>query len=106
MLSAHDAEIVSRDGDLPGLAVLLDPEAFLEVFAQQFPETGAVGAAIQYLRYKPWTSCLCSYRITSLRGSFDVYAKAVRHGRAEKLRHWTTGAESAADEPRRRASQR
>ncbi len=107
MLSAHEAEIVRRDGDLPGLAVLLDTDAFLEVLSQEFPSICGAEAAIQYVRYKPGTSCLCSYRIGSAGGSFDVYAKAFLPRHAEKLRHWRSDApRGAGGRPHRGASER
>lgn len=105
MLSAHDAEIVRRDADLPGLAVLLDIDAFLDVLSQEFPLLEATAADIVYLRYKPRTSCLCSYRVRGAGGSFDVYAKAFTRARGEKLRHWRSDARSAGGRRRRRASE-
>ena len=106
MLSAPDAEVARRDAGLPGLVVLLDPDAFLELFSREFPFASATAAAIQYLRYKPGTSCICSYRISGPRGSLDVYAKAFTPERPEKLRHWRAGSRRGAARPRRRASER
>jgi aminoglycoside phosphotransferase (APT) family kinase protein len=107
MLSAHDAEVVRADPELPGLAVLLDPEAFVDVLIDVYPEMGSRDATITYLRYKPRTSCLCAYRISTAAGTVDVYAKAFRSGPHQKLRHWITGPASPAPvRQHRRASLR
>ena len=104
MLSAHDAGLIHRDRDLPGLAVLLDSDAFLELLAVEFAFLGAARAAIRYVRYKPHTSCLCSYRVTGPDGPFDAYAKAFTKRTPEKLRYWRTGASAEQNRQSGRAA--
>ena len=106
MLSAHDAELVGRDRGVPGLAVLLDTDAFLELLSQEFPDLSGAGVVVTYVRYKPGTSCLCAYRIVAGGRVHDVYAKAFRSGRPEKLRHWRAAAEADRGDPGRRLNQR
>lgn len=100
MLSAHDADIVRRDANLPGLSVLLDSDAFVDVLSRGFPLLAPASAEIQYLRYKPGTSCLCAYRVNGAAGPCHVYAKAFTPARGEKLRHWRSAAGSEADRSR------
>lgn len=85
MLSPADAELVSRDPELPGLALLLDPEAVAEQLADSLPDSAIQSATPTYLRYKVATNCLVAYRIRSASGEVLAYAKA--HGRdaADKL---------------------
>lgn len=88
MPSAHDADIVRRDANLPGLAVLLDSDAFVDVLSREFPFLAPTAAELQYVRYKPGTSCLGLYRVIGVDGPCHVYAKAFTPARGEKLRHW------------------
>ncbi len=107
MLSALDAELVRCDGDLPGLAVLLDGDAFAELLARELPALGATAATLRYVRYKPRTNCLCLFRIVSANGSFEVYGKAFAPGHPGKLRHWRgESAQGGSDNARRAVSER
>ncbi len=76
MLSAADAQLVRRDPQIPGLGMLLDPEAFAETLQRLYPDAGVVSAEPGYLRYKPNTSCLVGYWVVSKAGKLDVYARA------------------------------
>ena len=65
-----------RDPALPGLGTLLDPRAFAARLRAAHPGAEVGAAAATYVRYKPRTSCLVSYRV-ELRGTHHhVYAKA------------------------------
>ena len=106
MLSAPDSDLVRRDRAVPGLAVLLDTDAFLELLSEAFPAFARGAAGISYLRYKPHTSCLCAYQIVTADGTHSVYAKAFTEGRPEKLRHWSSSDRLDSGDVRRRISLR
>lgn len=75
MLSPPDADLVRRERSLPGLSVLLDPEAFVEALRPHVPGAELRGAAVTYIRYKPGTNCLLAYRIGTGGGEVAAYAK-------------------------------
>ena len=50
MLSSHDDEIVRRDSFMPGLAIVLDAEAFLNVLRDITGEKGISAVQPNYLR--------------------------------------------------------
>ena len=76
MLCQADADLVKRDPGLPGLAMILDPDAFIETLQGLYPDAGVTGAEPNYVRYKPATSCLVGYRVRCAAGTVDVYARA------------------------------
>ena len=78
MISGADAELVARDGALPGLATLFDEEAFAAAAAARFPDVSH--ARCLYLRYKPQTACVARFRLSGDGGERDVYARATREG--------------------------
>lgn len=75
MLSPPDAEVARRDRALPGLGVLLDPDAFAGALAQALPAIAILGARAVYVRYKPGTNCLVAYRVAVAGAEIDAYAK-------------------------------
>ena len=86
MLSPPDADLVRRDPALPGLAVLLDPEAFVAALGSVLPKADGATAQITYIRYKPGTSCLVSFRLEEAGSAYDLHAKAYPLGAEDKLR--------------------
>ena len=82
MLTPADLALVRRDRALPGLATLLDPDAFAAALAPalapHLPRTRPVTASSSYIRYKPGTNCLVSYRLQTPDTQVMVHAKA--HG--------------------------
>ncbi len=86
MLSFADAQLVSSDADMPGLSLLLDSEAFAEAIRTTLPDVDVRGAHIDYLRYKPGTSCLAAGRVTVGSETVDVVARAYCRSSPEKLR--------------------
>jgi hypothetical protein len=76
VLTPHDVDLIRRDRALPGLAVLLDTDAFLAAFRQCQLACELEDAEITYLRYKPWTSCLVGYQLQVKGGAVDIWAKA------------------------------
>src|SRR5215218_6476512 len=83
MLERDDVDLVRADAGLPGLALVLDPEAVHEQVA------GAVGAcglrlaatSVDYVRYKPGTSVVASVRVKTDAGSSLGYVRAWLHDR-------------------------
>lgn len=75
MLPSADRDIVRRDKDLPELATLLDPEAFVEAIKPHVPGFEPESARVVYLKYKPGTNCLAAYKVRVGGREVDVYAK-------------------------------
>lgn len=75
MLPSADADLVRRDRDLPELATLLDPEAFVETIKPHVPDFEPGSARVVYLKYKPGTNCLAAYKMQVGGREVDVYAK-------------------------------
>jgi Ser/Thr protein kinase RdoA (MazF antagonist) len=78
VLSPADAELAHRDTAIPGLATVLDPEAFLHALCTALPEVAIDSAIATYVRYKPGMNCLVAYKLTVGGGEVDSYAKAHR----------------------------
>lgn len=85
MLSQADANVVRRDPQLPGLAVLLDPDAFADVLRRRGPEIQIEWVRAQYVRYKAGTSCLVGYVVRTSGTEIDVYARCHRSNQPIKL---------------------
>lgn len=86
MRSAPERDVSFRDAALPGLAVALDAENFMERLQAAVPQVLIHSADITYIRYKPRTNCLVMYRLETTVGPLDVYAKAHTVAAREKLR--------------------
>jgi aminoglycoside phosphotransferase (APT) family kinase protein len=89
MLAPCDAQIVRRDHALPGLAILLDPEALAATLSQVAPAAVPLGIPrTTYLRYKPGLACLAAYE-THVKGipvTFHAQTYAPEaHEKFEKL---------------------
>ena len=69
MLLSSDAPLVQHDSALPGLALLFDPSALLAALRLRAPVPELLHSIqslqIAYIRYKPPTSCIVSYRAVS-----------------------------------------
>jgi aminoglycoside phosphotransferase len=85
-VTGADRALVRREPRLPGLAVLLDDAAFTELLATWLPGAGIRRARATYVRYKPGTSCLVSYRVETTTGERIVHARAERDDAAGRLR--------------------
>jgi hypothetical protein len=85
MLWRDDARLVERDRGLPGLGVVLDPEAVVDWLRRHGPDTGVRDARPQYVRYKPGTSCLVTYAVEATDGSAVLTVKAYRPPALDKL---------------------
>jgi ATP-binding cassette subfamily B protein len=84
-LCPADEALIRREVDLPGLGLLLDPEGVRDRLAALWPEACVSAVRAVYLRYKPRTSCIVSYRVATGGGELDVHATARAHSDAEKL---------------------
>ncbi|MDO4905554.1 MAG: phosphotransferase [Lautropia sp.] len=79
--SNADAAIVQRDPSLPGLAILLDDERLTECLHRSPQGAGIVRAEVDYLRYKPATSCIAGLRLYDHQGKVQhAFAKALPVG--------------------------
>ena len=88
MLSPPEADLVRRDGVLPGLATVLDPDALLAALAPALPAADVRAASVRYVRYKPHTNCLVAYRLDVAGAesqTMDIHAKVHRLDAPEKL---------------------
>ncbi len=71
------ADIIARDPQLPALAWLIDSNCQVE-FAASLPRAWRVeGIGVEYLRYKPFTSCLAKLRLHTTGDEASAYAVAV-----------------------------
>ena len=82
---AGDRALVRAEPRLPGLAALLDEDAFAELLATWLPGAGVSRVRAEYVRYKPGTSCLVSYRVESAAGERIVHARAERDDAGRRL---------------------
>lgn len=85
MLSPADAEVAGRDAAVPGMALVLDPEAIAARLRATPSWEGLRSARATYVRYKPATSCLVGYELELPGGAVPAVAKAYRMGDRPKL---------------------
>jgi aminoglycoside phosphotransferase (APT) family kinase protein len=85
VLTPLDADLARRDSAVPGLALVLDADAFVGALGRSVPEADVSGARITYVKYKPGTNCLVGFRLVVDGNALDVYAKAYRTGATKKL---------------------
>ena len=78
MLSAVDSQLVERDREIPGLAVLLDPPRLVTALKSSSSALEPDAAELTYLRYAPGVSCLAGYRLECDGRAVEAYAKAWR----------------------------
>ncbi len=86
MLMPGDADLVRRDPRLPGLALLLDPEAFSARLCEHFRGIDPARAAPTYVRHKPGTSCVVAYQLSQNGKQVDVHAHACVASELPKLK--------------------
>jgi tRNA A-37 threonylcarbamoyl transferase component Bud32 len=103
VLERADHALVRADSDLPGLALVLDPECVHEQVAAAVGAAGLrlVSSRVEYLRYKPGTSVVATVRVGTDAGSCLSYVRAWSHHRGAPS---PSPAEAAAD--RSKASRR
>jgi tRNA A-37 threonylcarbamoyl transferase component Bud32 len=76
MLSSLETDLIRRDAAIPGLATVLDPDAFVAALRQAAPEADLRNARITYLRYKPQRCCRVAYRLDLAGTELDVDVRA------------------------------
>jgi Ser/Thr protein kinase RdoA (MazF antagonist) len=81
VLNDADQDLAQRDQVVPGLSMVLDPEAFLVRARAIMPELAIESVRPTYVRYKPKTSCLVAYQSETADGPLDVWAKALPRDR-------------------------
>lgn len=77
---------IRRDPAIPGLGLLMDLPALLDVISDEAGLARLDGQGPDYIRYKPGRNCLASYRITSGGREWRIHAKAHAWDAPEKLR--------------------
>ena len=77
-LSDCDIEFVRRDPDLPGLATVLNPDAFVAALRRVLARADLGTARIIYVTYRPRTSCLVHYQLDVAGTAVPIYATAWR----------------------------
>ena len=85
MLSPADTNVVERDPAQPGLALLLDADAFLASLRAARPDVDLRSVIPTYLRYKPGTSCTAGFRLDVGSQPVEVCARTHRRGDEGKL---------------------
>jgi aminoglycoside phosphotransferase (APT) family kinase protein len=85
VLSTYDADLVGRDTAIPGLGVLLDPDAFLAALRSRLPDSGLSAAHPAYIRYKPGMNCLVGYALEIDGVKVAAYAKGHRADARDQL---------------------
>ena len=88
MLSSADADLVRRDPLIPGLALALDPDAFVAALRSAAPEVDLRAAHITYVRYKPLAHCRVAYRLDVAGVVVDLDVRACR---PQDLDRWIEG---------------
>lgn len=84
-MTGADRLLADRDRDLPRLAEVLDPMGVADHLASAAPAVGVASAEALYVRYKPATNCLVSYRFHTTTGPVVGYVKTVRRGSEGKI---------------------
>lgn len=77
-MHAADEAIAARDPALPGLPLLLDAPQLLAALQTACPNAGITQVHVDYLRYKPGTSCLAGLRVIDAQGmTVHAFARAL-----------------------------
>jgi aminoglycoside phosphotransferase (APT) family kinase protein len=85
MLTQDDAYLAAYEQALPGLAMLMDEEAFAAALRERLPDAGVTSASQFHARYKPGHSCVVAYRVRVGDGDVDVYARAMPRESFERI---------------------
>src|SRR6266700_556537 len=92
MLSSAETDLVRRDPAIPGLAAVLDPDAFVAALQRVAPQADLRTGQIAYVRYKPQTFCRIAYRVDLGGTGLDLDVRACR---ADDLVQWLEDGEPA-----------
>jgi len=85
VLSPAEADLARRDSSVPGLATVLDPDAFLDTLGRAAPGRALEGAEIAYVKYRPMTYCRVGYRVSVAGAECRLDVRACRR---EDLASW------------------
>ena len=85
MLCPGDLHLARRDPALPGLATVLDPDAFARLLRWRVPRLDLKSVRAVYVRYKPGTSCLVSYEVQTPHALVHVHANTYTVDRATDM---------------------
>lgn len=85
MLSPADQELVSRDRALPALAMALDGGAIAVALCRALKRDDITTARVNYIRYKPATSCLSAATVVVDGQSHRLHVTALREGESAKI---------------------
>jgi phosphotransferase family enzyme len=75
---AAEGDLARRDRDVPGLATVLDPDAFISAVRRASPLADVRSARLLYLRYKVHSLCRASYRLDVGGEAVDLDVRACR----------------------------
>jgi hypothetical protein len=89
-LSPADASIVRRDSALPGLATLIDPDAFAAALRSACPDADIVDVRLTKIRYSPNKSCRADYKVEVGGEELSVYAKTQKRAPRMNWRGYPT----------------
>lgn len=82
---AAEVNLITRDADLPGLKLVLNPDRLRTTLQRQSPRVHLGEIYSTYLRYRPGKHCLVAYRLQVDNQWIDLYAKAVHRQDMAKL---------------------
>lgn len=87
VLTEFDAALVQREGAIPGLATVLDPQALVAALGVVYPSMQILAATAFYVHYKPGRRCIVAYhmKLANLERPVLTYADAYGPGREHKL---------------------
>lgn len=89
MLHPGDHDLIDCNPEIPGLRVVLDPDAVADLVRRRMP-SGAISQSADsiqatYVRFKPGTNCLVGYRVRCGDADLHFYVKAYSRRSREKL---------------------
>ncbi len=92
MFSSAETDLARRDPAVPGLATVLDPDAFVAELRRAAPQADLRAARVTYVRYKPQSYCRAAYQLDVAGAPSEV---GVRACRPEDLARWCEVGEAA-----------
>jgi aminoglycoside phosphotransferase (APT) family kinase protein len=78
MLSPAERDLTRRNQEIPGLATVLDPEAFLAALREAIPHADVEAARIHSIKLEPRTYCRVAYGLEVGGKPLDLDARACR----------------------------
>jgi streptomycin 6-kinase len=92
LLSSAEADLARRDPAIPGLAVVLDPDALAAALRRAAPHADLRAAQITYVRYKPEAYCRVTYQLEVAGEALELDVRACR---PDDLASWRDTGEGA-----------